>query len=128
MAIDRERRERVRQAVAWVRQHADVDDRVYGEDVFSQAKTPAEVIALYIAYCRAQGGDEVFDVEVLLRACDLPREMLLDIERVMAPLGYRDVAGVIRKLARSAPPKPPSFHQRVRAKMAAVRAAQSDIR
>jgi hypothetical protein len=125
MAIDRERRERVRQAVAWVRQHADYYDRI-GEDVFAEAKTPAEVIALYIAYCRAQGGDEVFEVEVLLRACDLPREMLQDIERVMAPLGYRDVAGVVRRLIRTAAPRPPTFHQRMRARMAAVRAAQAE--
>jgi hypothetical protein len=113
MPIDRERQQRVREAVEYLRQHE--DDRIDGEDIFREARTISEVLGLNTAMCRARGGDEAFEVEVLLRASGLPRETLLEIERVMTPLGYRDIAAVVRRLIRTAKPRPPTVHERMRA-------------
>jgi hypothetical protein len=107
MLNDPERRRRIREKVELVRKHAD-DWRGDPSDSFNQAKTIPEVLALLIAFARAEGRDEVEETEVLLRLVDLSRAELLDIETTMAPLGYGAVAGVLRRLARTAKPRPPT--------------------
>jgi hypothetical protein len=82
-----------------------------------------EIIALTIAAARNDGVDEVEHIEVFIRALpDVTREELLDWNATLQPLGYTRVSGLLRRMARHAPSKPPmTIFERVRARRAARR-------
>ncbi|WP_316206931.1 MULTISPECIES: hypothetical protein [unclassified Bradyrhizobium] len=63
----------------------------------------AEVLALVVAQARDAGSDEVLLAEIVLRVSGLHRDDLLDARAILAPLGYTDIAALLRRLARSAP-------------------------
>jgi hypothetical protein len=72
----------------------------------------AELLALVIAVARAEDQDEVLAVEVVCKAADITRESLLEAEGTLSLLGYSKVAPVLRRLARHAPSRGPTFAER----------------
>jgi hypothetical protein len=102
-ARDRERL--VREGVEQVRQ-IEVDPYpLQIDDGGVRCETLAEVLALLAAEARAGGGDEGLLAEIMLRSSDHPddRETLLDAKAIMTALGYREIAAVLKRLARTSP-------------------------
>jgi hypothetical protein len=117
---DRERQRAIRETVTQLR--ARLEEPGSGDYApFDQAEDLPELVALVIAQARADDQDEAFWVEVLLRAVPHCREELAETARVMRLLGYREVAPVLRRLAKRAQPRGPvgserlriPFHQRI---------------
>ncbi|MGY4370892.1 hypothetical protein ACVW1A_006957 [Bradyrhizobium sp. LB1.3] len=108
MPADPDRRQRIKAAVKEL-QAATPPDR-NPDDPLSQALASAslpEVIALVVHLARAEGRDEVEDVEIWARALPgLTKQELLSWDDVMRPLGYAKVSSLLRRMARSAPSKP----------------------
>lgn len=73
----------------------------------------AEVIALLVAQAREAGSDETLLVEILLADIDNDRETLLEARQVLAALGYTEIAMLLKRLARKAPPRL-TFRERMR--------------
>jgi hypothetical protein len=110
---NRERQRAVRQAVLAVR--ANMGSPI-GDDAlrasYAQASDLAELLAIVAAEARAQGGDEVTWAEVVLRAADVTRETMLEAESTLALLGYARIAALLRRLARRAGSRGPTFYER----------------
>ena len=101
---DLERRKRIRDDVAWLREHANEIDLDAGAAL--PFLTWAELIAYEVEVARNDGFDEGEFGEVLLTVEPLTREELLEAEAVLRPLGYRMIAPILRRLARRAPARP----------------------
>jgi hypothetical protein len=112
MPVDRERQQMIRASVAHIRERlgeASVDD-----NPFRECQDLAEVCALVVALCRVQEVDEGLAVEVVVKAIDSTRENLTETAQIMQALGYAKVAPVLRRLAKRARPRPPTFAERWR--------------
>jgi hypothetical protein len=70
-------------------------------------ETTPMTIAWLIESFRQSGGDEVLAVELALTDLGLHRETLREDAAVLHRLGYRQVAGMMRRLERKAKPRPP---------------------
>jgi hypothetical protein len=62
--------------------------------------TQPVLLAYMIAWSRREGRDELRDVELLCRASRFTQRELLECEAVLRPLGYIEVAKLVRKLSR----------------------------
>jgi hypothetical protein len=125
MPVDHERQRDVRRAVKELR--AGWHDRVLMHGTPIPARNLAELIGLLVAECRARGADEVFQVEITLRAADFHREELSDAELVLRALGYVEISALLRRLARRAEPRP-TLLDRVRARQAERAAIRAGAR
>jgi hypothetical protein len=65
----------------------------------SVLQSTEEVIGYMIAEARLSGWDESDQVETLVRLLELPPDEVRGIERVLRPLGYRDVCARLRQIA-----------------------------
>ena len=57
-----------------------------------------EHIAFMVACCREKGWDEADAVETVLRLLELPPDEARDLEKVLRPLGYREVCTRLRQI------------------------------
>jgi hypothetical protein len=62
--------------------------------------TQPKLFAFVIAWSRAEGRNEVDDIELLCRAGEFTQRELRECIAVLAPLGYDAVVARLRKLAR----------------------------
>jgi hypothetical protein len=62
--------------------------------------TQPVLLAYLIAWSRREGRDEVHDVELFCRASRFTQRELRECEAVLKPLGYIEVAKLLRKLSR----------------------------
>jgi hypothetical protein len=66
-------------------------------------ETLAELIGFMVATSRAEGrGDDVDSVELLVRAVRFDKQTISEAGRLLAALGYTEVAQRLRELARRA--------------------------
>ncbi|RTE92762.1 hypothetical protein [Bradyrhizobium sp. LVM 105] len=112
MSRELERHRTVKEGAAFMRQHLDDPDP---SDNGIRIETLAEGLALLAAEARLAGMDEGLAAEIVLKACGFHRESLDEARRVMAALGYNQIADVLRRLARTAPRRL-MFEQRVQAR------------
>jgi hypothetical protein len=125
MPRDRERERLVKAGVECLLTHVDDEPAFEAPEAAPpvRLRNLAEGLGLLAAEARAADFDEAFAAEVVLRSIGgWYREELLEARRVLAALGYAEIAAVLKRLARTAEPGPPTFHERMRARMAAVRA------
>jgi hypothetical protein len=110
-----ERQRVIREAVQAIRENwgAPISDPAL-RDVYGQAESLAELLALVAAQARAEGDDEVIWAEVVLKAGGISRQSLLEAESTLALLGYGKLASLLRRLARTAKSRPPTFAERWR--------------
>ena len=81
-------------------------------------QSTAEIIAFLIHQWRHLGEDQsqvLHDVELLVRAVELDRDAIRTARDTLGSLGYgTDVTKLLTALARKAPPRPPSWIERMR--------------
>jgi hypothetical protein len=113
MPVDRERQRTIAEAVAWIKDRmAEPSD---GNNApFDQAENLSEVLALLIAFARANGHDEALAVEIVVRAIDSDCEQIGEAASIMAALGYSKITPVLRRLAKRVRPRSPTFAERMR--------------
>ncbi|MGC2779991.1 MAG: hypothetical protein WA418_30565 [Bradyrhizobium sp.] len=104
MPTDRSRQKTIKEAVALLKQDSDSSAESAGETI--RFANLAEAIAYDVACCRASGSDEIIFCEIVLKACDVCREELHEADAVLRRLGYDEISKMLRRLARSARPKP----------------------
>jgi hypothetical protein len=107
-----ERQRVIREAVGHLRAHIG-DEPIAEDNAFRACEDLAEILALLVAFCRAQQVDEAPAVEIVVRSIDPDREQLDKAASVMAALGYR-VAATLRRLSRRARPRPLPPAERLR--------------
>ncbi|MGY8631847.1 hypothetical protein RAD15_05025 [Bradyrhizobium sp. 14AA] len=112
MPADLQRQQIVREGVAHLRQHLD-DPNAPDDGV--RVETLAEGLALLAAEARLAGVDEGLHAEIVLKSCEFTRETLNEARRVMAALGYVEIAAILKRLERTAP-RSLSFKERMQAK------------
>jgi hypothetical protein len=104
-----DRRQRIQGNVQWLKRQT-IDLNEVGP------ARPFDCLAEHLAYtierCRTEGYDEAEHVEVLMVALSTNREDLLAAEAELRPLGYTAACSVLRRLARRAPPRPPSWREK----------------
>lgn len=66
---------------------------------FAVMKSTEEVVGYLIACSREIGSNEADMVETLVRLLELPPSEVRDLEKVLRPLGYRDVCHRLRQIA-----------------------------
>ncbi|MES5485934.1 hypothetical protein QMZ05_24540 [Bradyrhizobium sp. INPA03-11B] len=101
-----DRRKLVREGAAQLRQYTATQGPPPVDGEPSPFRNLAEAIAYVTACCRDEGVDEVAASEILLSVVDLPREGLLEAEELLRALGYREIATMMRRLARKARSRP----------------------
>jgi hypothetical protein len=113
MPANRERQRMVREVVSAVRENmaGPIEDDAL-RAAYAQTNNLAEVLAVLAAQARAEGGDEATWAEVVLRAADISRETMVEAESVMSVLGYSKLAALLRRLARRAGSRGPTFYER----------------
>jgi hypothetical protein len=111
MSVNRERQRVIKEAVAHIRER--LGEACTEDNPFAQCEDLAEILALLVAFCRAQEVDEALAVEIVVRAIDPDREQLDKAASVMAALGYR-VAPILRRQSRRARPRPLPPAERLR--------------
>src|SRR5262245_288430 len=97
MAVSDEQVEELRRAYAARPPEIAVDDPLRRLDDW------ATIIAYVITLARAQGRDEVDDVELLVLASSCTKVELRESAHVLAPLGFDKVVARLRELVRAAP-------------------------
>jgi hypothetical protein len=115
-----ERQRVIREAVGHLRAHIG-DEPIAEDNAFRACEDLAEILALLVAFCRAQQVDEALAVEIVVRAIDTDREQLGQTAAILSKLGYHRVAPTLRRLGRRARPRPPSFKERMRLKQMQMR-------
>jgi hypothetical protein len=65
---------------------------------FTVLQTIEEIVGYLIACSRDIGSDESDMVEALVRLLELPAGEVRDLEKVLRPLGYRDVCERLRQI------------------------------
>lgn len=65
---------------------------------FTVLQTIEEIVGYLIACSRDIGSDESDMVEALVRLLELPPGEVRDLEKVLRPLGYRDVCDRLRQI------------------------------
>jgi DNA-binding protein H-NS len=108
-----ERQKAIRKVVSMVRaqmHQSSGDDEL--SNIYRQADNLAELLAILTAQARAEQADETVWVEITLEAASISREGLEEAESTLASLGYSKVTPVLRRLAKRARPRPPTFAER----------------
>ena len=109
-----ERQRLVREGVERVRQ-MEADPAFQHVDDGVKTESLAEGLAVLAAYARDVGEDEGVLAEIMVRTAAPDRDTLLEARRVMAALGYREIADVLKGRARSAPRRISSW-ERIKAR------------
>jgi hypothetical protein len=65
---------------------------------FIMLESIEEIVGYLVACSREIGSDESDMVETLVRLLELPPDEVRDLERILRPLGYRDVCGRLRQI------------------------------
>lgn len=133
MPIDRKRQKIVKEGVAFFREkfQDETRDRLaapLGVDHEPPIRIAnlAEGLALLAAEARLAGLDEGLAAEIVLKACGFNREPLNEARAVMTALGYRSIAEVLKRLARTAPHRV-SFEQRMTARLDRVYPEETSV-
>jgi len=67
---------------------------------FEHLSSLAEIIAYLVAVTRADGGDEIEAIEIVLAAVQPQKKSLREAELVLRRLGYVEVADLLQRLIR----------------------------
>jgi hypothetical protein len=87
--------ETVRQARKALAEAGDVDSSHLAE-----LRSHSEIIGYMIAASRAEGrGDDLYGVELYVRALALDKQTISEVEGLLRRLGYADVSKLLRRLA-----------------------------
>ena len=69
---------------------------------FAALESASEVVAYMIHHARAEGLDETRYIEALVRTSDMRAAELREVERTLRPLGYTEVADMLKRVAKPA--------------------------